>query len=155
MAQTYSTANKAHAFSREIYAGVGQPAIDLSGKEINSSTITKEYYIFMEKNIRDIICIKNVWINNECFTVKTGTVKSPVTIPVEASVNNNSLTDTLFTSSNVILTIAPLAKVKRNVPGVFRKTLTQNEVLIEYTKNKRTYYTTIRNMTALHPLSRQ
>jgi hypothetical protein len=146
------TVKKGYAYERTTLSGTPpRKVMDESGNQVERPVKNKStYFIYMEVNKNRQVQPVKIWIDGKAYSVTFEEINSPVIITYEQP---RTTPDTLVRQTkNNILKIQPTAEQK-DIPDakVLQKTK-KAKVVIEYTRNSKTYYHTIKDIKKLPPL---
>jgi hypothetical protein len=146
------TVKKGYAYERTTLSGTPpRKVMDESGNQVERPVKNKStYFIYMEVKKNREVQPGKIWIDGKAYNVTSEEIDSPVIISYEQP---RTTPDTLVRQTkNKLIKIQPTAELK-DLPNskVSQKTKSA-KVVIEYTRNSRTYYHTIKDIKKLPPL---
>lgn len=146
------TVKKGHAYERTTLSGTPpRKVLDESGNQVERPVKNKStYFIYMEVKKNRQIQPTKIWINGKAFNVAAEETTSPVIINYEQP---RTTPDTLIKhTANKIIRLQPTAELTDMPSGKLLKKTKTAKIVIEYSRNSKTYYHAIKDIKKLPPL---
>jgi hypothetical protein len=143
---------KGYAYERTTLSGTPpRKVLDESGNQVERPVKQKSsYFIYMEVKKHSKVQPVRMWIDGKGFTVTSEEINSPVIINYELP---RTAPDTLIQqNSHRIIKIQPTADLTDLPDAKLTRKINSARVVIEYTRNSKTYYHLIKEIQKLPPL---
>jgi len=144
---------KGYAYERSSLSGTPpRKVLDESGNQIERPVKNNNtYFIYIESKRGRIFQPTRMWIAGKPFTVATETITH---LPVIIQYEHPAMpADTLVRqTSNTVIRLLPQAELIDKPDARLAKKIAQANVVIEFTRNSRTFYYTIKDTKKLTPL---